>query len=166
MDKLIEQFSLGLFFWQLLLFIVLVLILSKYAWKPILNAVNEREEGIKDALEAADNARKEIANLTADNERILREARVERDGILKEAREMKEAIITEAKDEAQAQANKVIEKAQQTIESEKQAAIAELRSQVASLSLGIAEKVIKEQLADDKKQVKLVEDMLKEVSIN
>lgn len=166
MDKLIEQFSLGLFFWQLLLFIVLVLILAKYAWKPILNAVNEREEGIKDALEAADNARKEIANLTADNERILREARVERDGILKEAREMKEAIITEAKDEAQAQANKVIEKAQQTIESEKQAAIAELKNQVATLSLEIAEKVIKEQLADDKKQVKLVEDMLKDVSIN
>lgn len=166
MDKLIEQFSLGLFFWQLLLFIVLVLILAKYAWKPILNAVNEREEGIKDALEEADNARKEIANLTADNERILKEARVERDGILKEAREMKDAIITEAKEEAQAQANKVIEQAQQTIESEKQAAIAELKNQVATLSLGIAEKVIKEQLADDKKQVKLIDDMLKDVSIN
>ena len=166
MEKLIEQFSLGLFFWQLLLFIVLVLILAKYAWKPILNAVNEREEGIKDALEEADKARKEIENLTADNERILKEARIERDGILKEAREMKDAIITEAKEEAQAQANKVIEQAQQTIESEKQAAIADLKNQVASLSLGIAEKVIKEQLADDKKQVKLVDDMLKDVSIN
>lgn len=166
MEKLIEQFSLGLFFWQLLLFVVLVLILAKYAWKPILNAVNEREEGIKDALEEADKARKEIENLTADNERILKEARIERDGILKEAREMKDAIITEAKEEAQAQANKVIEQAQQTIESEKQAAIAELKSQVATLSLGIAEKVIKEQLADDKKQVKLVDDMLKDVSIN
>lgn len=166
MDKLIEQFSLGLFFWQLLLFIVLVLILAKFAWKPILNAVNEREDGIKDALEEADNARKEIQNLTADNERILKEARIERDGILKDAREMKDAIITEAKDEAVAQANKVIEQAQQTIESEKQAAIAELKNQVATLSLGIAEKIIKEQLADDKKQVKLVEDMLKDVSIN
>ena len=85
MDKLIEQFSLGLFFWQLILFVALVLLLKKFAWKPILNAVNDREEGILKALESAENARKEMQNLTADNERILKEARIERDAMLKEA---------------------------------------------------------------------------------
>ena len=155
MDKLIEQFSLGLFFWQLILFVGLILLLKKFAWKPILNSVNEREEGIKNALDEAENARKEMQNLNADNERIL-----------KEAREMKESIIAEAKEEAQVQANKVVEQAQATIQSEKQAAIADLRNQVAELSIGIAEKVVREKLSDDKKQTKLVEDMLKEVTIS
>jgi len=166
MDKLIEQFSLGLFFWQLILFVGLILLLKKFAWKPILNSVNEREEGIKTALDEAENARKEMQNLNADNERILKEARAERDGLLKEAREMKESIIAEAKEEAQVQANKVVEQAQATIQSEKQAAIADLRNQVAELSIGIAEKVVREKLSDDKKQTKLVEDMLKEVTIS
>jgi len=166
MDKLIEQFSLGLFFWQLILFVGLILLLKKFAWKPILNSVNEREEGIKNALDEAENARKEMQNLNADNERILKEARAERDGLLKEAREMKESIIAEAKEEAQVQANKVVEQAQATIQSEKQAAIADLRNQVAELSIGIAEKVVREKLSDDKKQTKLVEDMLKEVTIS
>ena len=166
MDKLIEQFSLGLFVWQTVLFILLVLLLKKYAWKPILNAVSEREEGIKTALDEAENARKEMQNLNADNERILKEARAQRDGLLKEAREMKDSIISEAKEEAQVQANKVIEQAQATIQSEKQAAIADLRNQVAELSIGIAEKVVREKLSDDSKQTKLVEDMLKEVTIS
>ncbi|NEW80577.1 MAG: F0F1 ATP synthase subunit B, partial [Gelidibacter sp.] len=163
MDKLIEQFSLGLFFWQLILFVALVFLLKKFAWKPILNAVNEREEGILKALESAENARKEIQNLTADNERILKEARAERDTMLKEAREIKDSMITEAKDEALAQAAKVIEQAKATIESEKHAAIAELKNQVAELSLEIAEKVMRSELSDKNKQIKLVEDMLKEV---
>ena len=111
MEKLIEQFSLGLFVWQLILFIGLVLLLKKFAWKPILNAVNEREEGIKNALDEAENARKEMQNLTADNERILKEARAERDILLKEAREMKEGMIADAKEEAKIQATKVIEQA-------------------------------------------------------
>ena len=166
MDKLIEQFSLGLFFWQLILFVGLVLLLKKFAWKPILNSVNEREEGIKNALDEAENARKEMQNLNADNERILKEARVERDGLLKEAREMKDSIITEAKEEAQVQANKVVEQAQVTIQAEKQAAIADLKNQVAELSIGIAEKVVRGELSDKDKQTKLVEDMLKEVTIS
>lgn len=165
MDKLIEQFSLGLFFWQLILFVALVLLLKKFAWKPILNAVNDREEGILKALESAENARKEMQNLTADNERILKEARIERDAMLKEAREMKDSIITEAKGEAQAQATKVIEQAKATIESEKHAAIAEIKNQVAELSLEIAEKVMRSELSDKNKQIKLVEDMLKEVKL-
>lgn len=165
MDKLIEQFSLGLFFWQLILFVALVLLLKKFAWKPILNAVNDREEGILKALESAENARKEMQNLTADNERILKEARIERDAMLKEAREMKDSMITEAKSEAHAQATKVIEQAKATIESEKHAAIAEIKNQVAELSLEIAEKVMRSELSDKNKQIKLVEDMLKEVKL-
>ena len=165
MDKLIEQFSLGLFFWQLILFVALVLLLKKFAWKPILNAVNDREEGILKALESAENARKEMQNLTADNERILKEARIERDAMLKEAREMKDGIISEAKSEAHAQATKVIDQAKATIESEKHAAIAEIKNQVAELSLEIAEKVMRNELSDKNKQIKLVEDMLKEVKL-
>ncbi|MDO9274535.1 MAG: F0F1 ATP synthase subunit B, partial [Lutibacter sp.] len=150
---------------QLILFVALVLLLKKFAWKPILNAVNDREEGILKALESAENARKEMQNLTADNERILKEARIERDAMLKEAREMKDSIITEAKGEAQAQATKVIEQAKATIESEKHAAIAEIKNQVAELSLEIAEKVMRSELSDKNKQIKLVEDMLKEVKL-
>jgi F-type H+-transporting ATPase subunit b len=166
MEKLIEQFSLGLFVWQLILFIGLVLLLKKFAWKPILNAVNEREEGIKNALDEAENARKEMQNLTADNERILKEARIERDVLLKEAREMKDGIIAEAKNEAQAQANKVVAQAQATIQAEKQAAIVDLKNQVAELSISIAEKVVRGELADKSKQEKLVKEMLKEVTIS
>jgi len=166
MDKLIEQFSLGLFFWMLILFVILVFFLNKFAWKPILNSVNEREEGIQNALDEAENARKEMQNLTADNERILKEARAERDILLKEAREMKEGIISEAKTEAQAQANKVIEQAQATIQAEKQAAITDLKNQVAELSVQIAETVVRGELSDKSKQEKLVEEMLKEVTIS
>ncbi|MFD0761487.1 F0F1 ATP synthase subunit B [Lutibacter aestuarii] len=166
MEKLIEQFSLGLFFWQLILFIALVLLLQKFAWKPILNSVNEREKGIKNALDEAENARKEMQNLNADNERILKEARAQRDTLLKEAREMKEGIISEAKNEAQVQAAKIVEQAQATIEAEKQAAITDLKNQVAELSVGIAEKVVRGELADKNKQTKLVEELLKEVTIS
>ncbi|MBI9041043.1 F0F1 ATP synthase subunit B [Lutibacter sp.] len=165
MEKLIEQFSLGLFVWQLVLFVGLVFLLKKFAWGPILNSVNEREEGIKNALDEAENARKEMQNLTADNERILKEARAERDLLLKEAREMKEGMIADAKEEAKMQATKVIEQAQATIHAEKQAAISEIKNQVAELSLSIAEKVVRGELSDKAKQTKLVEDMLKEVTL-
>ncbi|MGV6845257.1 MAG: F0F1 ATP synthase subunit B [Lutibacter sp.] len=166
MEKLINDFSYGLFFWQSLLFIALLLLLRKFAWKPILNAINDREEGIKKALDEAENARKEMQNLTADNERILKEARIQRDTLLKEAREMKENMIADAKNEAQEQAAKVIEQAKASIESEKQAAINDIKKQVADLSIGIAEKVVKDELTDKNKQVKLVEDMLKDITIS
>lgn len=166
MDKLINDFSVGLFFWQIILFVVLLYLLKKFAWKPILNAINEREEGIKNALEEAENARKEMQNLNADNKRILKEARVERDTLLKEARAIKEKIILEATDEAQMKANKVVVQAQATIQAEKQAAIADLKNQVAELSIDIAEKVVRAELADKDKQIKLVEDMLKEITIS
>lgn len=166
MDKLINDFSFGLFFWQILLFVGLVLLLRKFAWKPILDSVNNREEGIKNALESAEAARKEMQNLQADNERILNEARAERDGMLKEARQLKENIIAEAKTEAQTEADKIVSQAQATIESEKKAAIADLKSQVAGLSVEIAEKVVRRELADKDKQLALVESMLGDVTLN
>ena len=126
MDKLINDFSFGLFFWQTLIFVGLILLLKKFAWKPILDAVNEREEGIKNALLSAENARKEMQNLQSDNQRILQEARLERDVMLKEAREIKEKMIADSKNEAQAQGAKMIEQAKAAIESEKNAALSEL----------------------------------------
>ena len=158
--------GLGLVFWTVITFLFLLIILKKFAWKPILGAVSEREEGIKKALASAENARKEMENLNADNERILKEARAEREDMLKEARDIKNKMIDEAKNEAQAQANKMIAQAQAAIESEKKAAIADLKTQVANLSIEIAEKVVREELSNKDKQVKLVESMLGEAKLN
>jgi len=156
----------GLVFWTAITFLLLLMILSKFARKPILGAVEDREEGIKSALASAENARKEMENLKADNERILNEARAEREAMLKEAREIKAKMIADAKGEAQTQAAKMIEQAQTAIESEKKAAMAELRNQVASLSVDIAEKVVREELSNKDKQLKLVESMLSEATLN
>ena len=166
MEKLINDFSFGLFFWQITLFLLLLILLKKFAWKPILSALDERENGIKDALTSAENAKKEMQNIQADNERILKEARAERDEMMKDAREIKESMLTEAKDEAKAEASKIIEAAQATIQSEKQKAITELKTQVAELSVGIAEKVVRKELANDKEQSALIEQLLKEVTIS
>jgi F-type H+-transporting ATPase subunit b len=166
MDKLINDFSFGLFFWQTLIFVGLILLLKKFAWKPILDAVNEREEGIKNALLSAANAKKEMQNLQSDNLRILQEARQERDAMLKDAREIKEKMIADAKNEAQVQGLKMIEQAKAAINSEKNAAMAELKSQVATLSLEIAEKLLKEELSNKESQVKLVEKMLGDARLN
>lgn len=166
MEKLIDQFSLGLFFWQLLLFIGLILLLKKFAWKPILDAVNEREDGIKNALLAAENAKKEMQNLKSDNEKLLAEARLERDSLMKEAREIKEKMINDAKTEAQLAGEKMIAQAKAAIESEKNAAMAELKAQVSSLSINIAEKVLKEELSTKESQTKMVERMLDDVKLN
>jgi F-type H+-transporting ATPase subunit b len=166
MEKLIEEFSLGLFVWQTVIFVGLVLLLKKFAWKPILNAVNEREEGIKGALEAADQARAELENLNADNEKLLKEARAEREVMIKEARQFKDKMIADAKADAQAEADKLIAQAQETIQSEKKAAVADIKKQVAELSIAIAEKVIKEELSNASKQDKLVSDLVKDIEIN
>ena len=166
MEKLINDFSFGLFIWQVLIFVGLIFLLKKFAWKPILDAVNEREEGIKNALLSAENARKEMQNLQADNQRILQEARLERDAMLKDAREMKEKMVADAKNEAQAQGLNMIEQAKAAIEGEKNAAMAELKSQVATLSLEIAEKLLKDELSNKEAQVKLVEKMLGDAKLN
>ncbi len=166
MEKLINDFSFGLFIWQVVIFVGLIFLLKKFAWKPILDAVNEREQGIKNALESAENARNEMQNLQADNQRILQEARAERDAMLKDAREMKEKMVADAKSEAQEQGQKMIDQAKAAIESEKNAAMADLKSQVATLSLSIAEKVLKEELSNKESQTKLVEKMLGDVKLN
>nr|WP_315141822.1 F0F1 ATP synthase subunit B [uncultured Flavobacterium sp.] len=166
MDKLINDFSFGLFIWQVLIFVGLIFLLKKFAWKPILDAVNDREEGIKNALESAENARKEMQNLQADNQRILQEARLERDNMLKDAREMKEKMVADAKNEAQVQGQKMIEQAKAAIESEKNAAMAELKLQVSTVSLSIAEKVLRDELSNKEAQTKLVEKMLGDVKLN
>ena len=164
MDLITPEF--GLVFWTLITFLILLFILRKFAWKPILGAVSDREEGIKDALASAEKARQEMENLTADNERILQEARAEREAMLKDARDMKNKMIADAKDEAQAQASKMIEQAQAAIESEKKAAMAELKSHVAGLSIDIAEKVVRKELSNKDSQEKLVEEMLGEATLN
>lgn len=166
MEKLINEFSIGLFFWQLVLFVGLVLLLRKFAWKPILEAVEKRESGIEDALKSAENAKLEMQNLQADNEKLLKEARAEREEMLKEARDMKNKMIEDAKNEASESAAKLVAQAQATIESEKKAAIADLKSQVANLSVEIAEKVVRTELSNKDKQLKLVDTMLDEKSLN
>lgn len=156
----------GLVFWTAITFLILLFILKKFAWKPILGAVSSREESIKDALAAAEAARREMENLQADNERILQEARAEREAMLKDAREMKNKMIADAKDEAQATSNAMIAQAQEAIQGEKKSAIAELKGQVASLSLEIAEKVVKQELTNKGQQEKLVEEMLGKAKLN
>ncbi len=164
MDLITPEF--GLVFWTAITFLCLLFILKKFAWKPILGAVEEREDGIKNALASAEKARKEMENLNADNERILKEARAEREAMLKDAREIREQTIAKAETEAQEKASKIIEKAQAAIESEKKIAMAELKSHVAGLSVEIAEKVVREELSNKDKQLKLVESMLGEAKLN
>lgn len=166
MEKLLEQFSLGLFFWQTLLFVGLIFLLKKFAWKPILEAVNTREQGIKDALLSAENAKRDMQNLKADNEKLLAEARAERDALMKEAREIKEKMIADAKVEAQVQSEKLIANAKASIDAEKHAVLADIKSQVSTLSIEIAEKILKGELADVNSQTKLVDKLLDEAKLN
>ena len=164
MDLVTPEF--GLIFWTSITFLVLLFILKKFAWKPILGAVSEREKGIKDALASAVEARKEMENLQADNERILKEARAEREAMLKDARELKNKMIDDAKQDAKLEASKLITQAQAAIEVEKKAAISDLRSQVAKISISIAEKVVREELSNTERQEKLVESMLDNTTLN
>ncbi|MBT6965920.1 MAG: F0F1 ATP synthase subunit B [Flavobacteriales bacterium] len=166
MDKLINDFSVGLFFWQSVLFIALILLLKKFAWGPILTAVEEREDGIKNALEAAEKAKAEMQALNADNERILAEARIERDALLKEAREIKDGIVNDAKELANTEADKILTTAKDQINNEKMKAMTELKNTVATLSIDIAEKVLRSELTDKKKQEDLVANALKETELN
>lgn len=166
MEKIFHDFSFGLFFWQVLILVVLIFLLAKFAWKPILDTLNAREQGIKDALDSAENAKKEMMALKADNQKLLDEARAERDAMIKEATAIKDKMIADAKEEAQAQGAKMIELAKATIEGEKNAAMAEIKTQVSSLSLEIAEKLLKEELTNKESQTKLVEKLLGDVKLN
>ena len=158
--------GIGLLFWMTLTFIILLFLLAKFAWKPILNAVNDREVTIIDALNQAKLAKQEMAQLKEDNERILREARAERDGILKEAREMKDKIVNVAKERAKVEGEKMIAAARQSIQSEKNAAMAEIKSQIGTLSVNIAENILREKLNNDGAQNALVENILNKSNLN
>lgn len=162
MEKLISEFSLGLFFWQTLIFVGLIFLLKKYAWKPILSAVNEREASIKDALEAAKEARSEMESLQSDNQRILKEARAQKEALLKEARSIRSEMINTAKVEAQSEANKILSQAQEAIQNEKRTAVNELKNHVSSIALDIATKVLQNELESKDKQMQLVSKLLQD----
>jgi F-type H+-transporting ATPase subunit b len=158
--------ELGLIFWMSVSFLTVVFLMRKFAWGPILTSLKERETSIEDAINSAKKAKEEVQNLKEENERILQEARNERDKILKEARETKDAIVNEARGKAQVEADRMINIAREAIQNEKMAAITELKNQVATLSIDIAEKVIRQQLTNDDKQKALVNDLLKDVKLN
>ena len=162
MEKLIEEFSIGLFFWQTVIFLLLIWLLKKYAWTPILNTINDREEGIKNALESAERAREEIKTLKASNDKVLKEAKIERDNILKEASSLKKSILEEAKSEAKTEAQKIIDNANDSIKNEKEAAVSEIKKQVASLSIEIAENILKSELSNSNKQKELLNQAINE----
>ena len=166
MEKLLNDFSVGLFFWQTLLFLVLMFVLRKYAWKPILNAVNEREDSIQEALDSAKEAKLEMAKLKSDNEDLLNEARIERDAMLKEAREIKDGIVADAKGIANKESEKIIASARESIQHEKMAAITELKNQVATLSIEIAEKILKDELSSADKQKAIIDSVVKDINLN
>lgn len=155
----------GTIFWMLIIFGIVLFILKKFAWTPILNALKEREESISDALTAADRARREVAGLKASNDQILIEARKEKELILKEAREIKDKMIAEARVMANAETQKGIENARQQIQAEKVAAINDIKIQVADLSVMIAEKIIRKQLDHPQDQKVLAEELLKELEL-
>lgn len=158
--------DIGLLFWTTVTFLILLVLLRKFAWKPILNAVKAREASIDDALAAAEDAKKEMAQLKSDNDRIMKEAREERDALLKEAREIKDRTISEAKETAGEEAKRILADAQEQIENQKMAAITELKNQVGEMSIAIAEKILRSELADKAKQEALVDEQLKDFNLN
>lgn len=158
--------SIGLVFWTLVSFLILLVILKKLAWKPMLGAIHERERSIEDALNKAELAKQEMARLSNENEALLKQAKAERDAILKEAKEIKDQIVNEAKTQAQTEGAKLIEKAKLEINNQKIAALDEVKNQVATLSLEIAEKIMRQQFNDKQKQEELVGELLKDVKLS
>ena len=164
MELLIPE--VGLVVFQTIAFLLLMFLLAKFAWKPVLAAIKERENSIDDALNKAELAKQEMARLTSQNEELMKQARADRDEILKEAKALKDNIVNEAKTSAQVEGAKLIEKARIEIENQKKAALAELKGQVSTLSLDIAERVLRSQLDDKAKQQDLVTNLLKDVELN
>lgn len=158
--------SIGLIFWMTITFSIVLFLLSKFAWKPILNSIKEREDSINNALNAADEARRQMDALKADNQKLLNEARAERDRMLKEASDMKDQILAKAKNDAKTEGDKMIVAAKQAIEKEKLNAMNELKSQVAVLSVDLAEKILRSKMEDRSQQEAFVNDNLKSISLN
>lgn len=158
--------GLGLVFWMTLTFAILMFLLAKFAWRPILNALNERETSIVDALNQAKLAREEVQNLKAENERIIQEARIEKDNILREAREIRDRIVNEAKEVAKVEGDKMLEAAKTAIAMEKAAAVDEMKKQISTLSLDIAEVILKQKLNNTDAQNDLVSNFLENKNLN
>jgi len=158
--------DIGLLAWMLLSFSIVLLILKKFAWKPILSALKEREEFIENSLTEARRAKEEMALLKHQNEDLMKDAQVERENIMKEARDMKNQIVADAKEKAKETGDKLIQQAREEIQSEKKAAVSEIKGQVASLSIEIAERILKTELAEDKKQKVLIDNLLEEIKLN
>ncbi|UII22032.1 F0F1 ATP synthase subunit B [Fulvivirga ligni] len=166
MEQLINDFSPGLFIMQTIIFLVLLFIMAKFAWRPIIQSLKIREESIQDALDSAERAKEEMARLQADNAKLLDEARQERDQILKDARQVANSLKEQASADAEKQSQKMLEDARQAINTEKQAALAEVKNQVAQLSLQISEKIIRKELSDEKAQKELIEEFVKDAKLN
>mgnify|MGYP001007161926 FL=1 len=158
--------GIGLLFWMLVSFSLVLFVLGKYAWKPIMKGIHQREDTIEKALEAANEAKKEMLKLKAGNEQLLRDAKDERDALMRDARKLKEAILDEAREKAHEEADRIIENARENIQFEKMAAINELKNQIASISIEIAEKLIGKELDYKEQQKQLTEKLLNEVKIN
>jgi F-type H+-transporting ATPase subunit b len=156
----------GLIFWMSISFLSVLFILGKFAWPMILKALKEREESIANALNAARKAKEEMTALQADNEKLIMQARAERDLLLKEARDTRDSIVAEAKNKAQSEANKIMAQARESINNEKLAAITELKNQVAAMSIEIAEKILRQELSNDEKQKSLMDNLMKDISLN
>ena len=166
MDQLLNDFSPGLFIIQTVLRLVVTFLMIKFAWKPILSALEERESGIQDALNAAQKAKEQVEAMNSDNDRLLKEARAEREEMLKEARAIKDKIIADAEEMAQAESQKIIDKAKSTIESEKKAALEDIKTEVAKLSIAVAEKLLQDELAKDQKQTAHIDAIIDEVKLS
>lgn len=158
--------AIGLVFWTTVVFILLVFLLSKFAWKPIMSAVKEREENISKSLKLAEKAQQDLRELQSINEKLIAEAKVERDNLLKEAREIGDRMVTDAKSKATIEAEKILTQARETLMSEKNAAMSELRTQVAQFSVEVAEKILRTELSSDAKQKALNTQLLEEVKLN
>ncbi|MGM0530015.1 MAG: F0F1 ATP synthase subunit B [Bacteroidota bacterium] len=156
----------GLLFWMLVSFGIVLLILRTFAWRPILNALKERERTIQERLDVARKAKKELAEIEFGNERIIALAKTERANMLKEAQEKKDKIIEEAKEDARKEADKILEQTNKRIEERKKEAEEDIKNQIASLSVQIAEKVLKERLSDDQKQKEYINALVNEITIN
>lgn len=156
----------GLVIWMLLAFGITLFVLAKYAWKPILGSLKEREDSIEESLQAAEKARDAMEGMKLDNEKLLRDAKDERDALMSDARKIKDQIIEEAKEKANAEGVNIIEVAKEQIEHQKNAAVVEIKNTIASYSILIAEKILKEELKDKKKQADYAEKLLKEISFN
>ena len=156
----------GLIFWMTLSFSIVIWILGKFAWKPIMKSLKEREDSIENALNAAEKAKDEMAQLVFSNEQLMKEAKEERDTMLRDARKIRDHVIGEAKTKAEEEANRIVETAKENIHFEKMAALTELKNQIAVLSIEIAEKIMKEDLSTNEKQKALVVKLLDEIHFN